>query len=300
MVGKISVIINTLNEEKNIERAIESVSWADEILVCDMHSDDNTALIAKKLGAVVFFHKRTGYVEPARNFAISKASHEWILILDADEEVPESLGGKLKEIISGNGVTTFVEVPRKNILFGKWMKAAMWWPDYNIRFFKKGHVNWVDKIHRPPKTEGQGIKLPEDERWAIIHQNYSSISQFIYRLNRYTDVQARELKNTGYNFSLHDLIKKPLSEFLGRFFANQGYKDGLHGLALSLLQSFSELIVYLKVWEKEGFTQEDIKLKELDQLSKEGGEELSYWFKTSALPKDKFMRVLQKIRNKLT
>jgi glycosyltransferase involved in cell wall biosynthesis len=118
----------------NIERAIKSVSWADEILVCDMHSEDNTALLAKKLGAIVFFHKRTGFVEPARNFAISKASHEWILVVDADEEVSDSLQEKLKDIIKKNGVVTHVEVPRKNIIFAKWMKAAgclkglhTWW-----------------------------------------------------------------------------------------------------------------------------------------------------------------------------
>src|SRR5688572_7980444 len=140
MIGKISVVINTLNEEKSIERAIKSVDFADEILVCDMHSDDNTPLIAKKLGAKVIFHKRAGFVEPARNFAISKAEHEWVFVLDADEEVPDSLKGKLKEVINGSGVTTFVEIPRKNILFGRWMKASMWWPDYNIRFFKKGFV----------------------------------------------------------------------------------------------------------------------------------------------------------------
>src|SRR5688572_12024024 len=95
----ISVVINTFNEEKNIERAIKSVAWADEILVCDMHSDDNTAIIARKLGATVFLHKRVGFVEPARNFAISKASNDWILILDADEEIPGSLSDKFKEII---------------------------------------------------------------------------------------------------------------------------------------------------------------------------------------------------------
>ncbi len=300
MLGKISVVINTFNEERNIERAIKSVLWADEILVCDMHSDDNTALIAKKLGAIVFFHKRMGFVEPARNFAISKASHEWVLIIDADEEIPGSLEGKIKEVINKPGVTTFVEIPRKNIIFNKWMKTSQWWPDYNIRFFKKDKVAWGNKIHRPPKTEGQGLRLPEEERWSIIHYNYRSISQFISRMNRYTDVQSRELKQSNYEFKWEDLLHKPLNEFLSRFFANKGYQDGLHGLALSLLQAFSELLVYLKLWEQSNFKEQSIKLQDLKEISSSSGKEIDYWFKYGNLSKNPLKNFLQRAKNKLS
>lgn len=300
MDEKISVVINTLNEQQNIERAIKSVLWADEILVCDMRSDDDTPLIAKKLGAKVIFHKRVGYVEPARNFAISKAECEWILILDTDEEIPFSLVSKLKDVASKQGVTTYVEIPRKNIIFGKWMKASMWWPDYNIRFFKKGAVLWGNKIHSKPKAQGQGLKLPRDERWAMIHHHYLSISQYINRLNRYTDIQAKDLKKEGYEFEWQDLIKKPLSEFLSRFFANRGFEDGLHGLALSLLQAFSFLIVYLKVWELNGFKDQEINLEATRKLTNSSGEEINYWFKYGNLSKNPLKRLIQRTRNKLT
>lgn len=300
MVGKISVIINTLNEEKNIARAIKSVEWADEILVCDMYSDDDTALIAKKLGAKVILHKRTGYVEPARNFAISKASHEWVLILDADEEIPESLSSRFQEMIKKNIVSTFVEVPRKNIIFGKWIKNSMWWPDYNIRFFKKGFVVWGDRIHSKPKTEGQGIQLPSEERWAITHHHYDSLTQFIERMNRYSGIQAKELKDNGTEFTWSLLISKPLAEFLSRFFANRGFEDGLHGFALSLLQAFSELLVYLKLWEIEGFNEGYVDMHELkDEVVKAEGE-IDYWFKYGNLSKNPLKRVLQKAKNRLT
>src|SRR5437879_5905913 len=126
MPGKISVVINTLNEANIIERAVKSVAWADEVLVCDMNSDDDTPILAKKLEAKVIFIKRQPFVELARNLSISKAEHEWVLILDPDEEVPESLANKLREIVSNNGVTTHVEIPRKNIIFKKWVKASMW------------------------------------------------------------------------------------------------------------------------------------------------------------------------------
>src|SRR3989344_2370341 len=101
MINKISVVINTLNEEKNIERVIKSTSWADEIIVCDMYSTDRTVEFARKSGAKIVFHKKLNYVEPARNFAISKASNEWVLILDSDEEIPSTLSEKLIRIASG-------------------------------------------------------------------------------------------------------------------------------------------------------------------------------------------------------
>ncbi len=297
----ISVVINTLNEEQTLERAIRSVlNFADEILVCDMHSDDDSAILAKKLGAKVIFHKRAPFVELARNFTISKASHEWVLILDPDEEIPESLGKHLKEMISKPLVSTFVEIPRKNIIFGKWMKTSLWWPDYNIRFFKKGLVTWINKIHRPPKTQGQGIKLSLDERWAITHYHYSSISQFLTRLDRYTEIQAKELITDGYKFSWIDLFYKPLSEFLSRYFANRGYEDGVHGLALSFLQSFSFIIVYLKVWQHQGFKEEELNLEEVKEIAKKSGEEVNYWFKYGNLSKNPVKALLQRVKNKLT
>lgn len=300
MVGKISVVLNTLNEERNIERAMKSVSWADEIIVCDMYSDDNTPVIAKKLGAVVILHKRIGFVEPARNFAISRASHEWVLILDADEEIPDSLADKLKEIVSKEGVVTHIEIPRKNLIFGKWMKASMWWPDYNIRFFKKDSVTWGNKIHSKPKTDGQGLTLPLDERFAITHHHYTSLSQYLIRMDKYTTVQAKELKNDGYEFDWKDLIKKPTGEFLSRFFAHRGFEDGIHGLALGLLQGFSHLVMYLKVWEFKEFEKKNLNFDEVGSTLKSAGEEVSYWLKYANLSNNTLKRTFQRIKNKLS
>src|SRR3989344_3085856 len=294
---KISVVVNTLNEEKNIKRAIESISWVDEVLVCDMYSEDKTVEIAKKLGAKVVLHKKTGFVEPARNFAISKTSNDWVLILDADEEVPSKLAEKLREI-SEQAQVDFVEIPRKNIIFDKWMQASMWWPDYNVRFFKKGSVIWSDKIHIPPTTSGRGLKLESEAEMAIIHYHYMNVFQYLERLNRYTDVQAKELVKDGYKFNWQDLIRKPLGEFLGRYFANRGFNDGLHGISLSLLQAFSFLIVYLKIWEMEKFTQQSIDLSEVRKVSKDGGKEIDYWFKYGNLSKNPVKRFIQKVRNR--
>jgi len=299
MVPKISVVINTLNDERNIERAIKSVDWADEIIVCDMHSDDKTTCVAKKLGAKIFLHKKVAFVELARNFALSKAANDWILVIDPDEQVPETLAKRLQEIAGSMEQISYVRIPRKNIIFGKWMKASMWWPDLNVRFFKQGKVAWTGKIHRPPEVFGEGLDLYPTEEWAITHNHYNSVSQFLERMIRYTKVQAEELVKDGYKFEWKDLIKKPLSEFLGRFFANKGFEDGLYGLALSLLQSFSFVIVYLRVWEREGFKPQVVTLPELKQISNESGAEIEYWFKYANLSKNTFKRFFQKLKNKI-
>ncbi len=298
MDHKISVVINTLNDEDIIGRAINSVKWADEVIVCDMHSGDKTADVAKKLGAKVYTHKRLEFVEPARNFAISKASNEWVLILDPDEEVQSDLKMRLLEFGNKLNQIDYVRIPRKNIIFGYWMKAAMWWPDYNIRFFKKDKVVWGKKIHRPPDTSGEGLDLEADERWAITHHHYKSIDQFLERMIRYSKIQSEELIEEGYKFDWKDLIKKPLAEFLSRFFANKGFEDGLHGLVLSLLQAFSFLVVYLRVWERGKFEIQNIKFDEVKDLSKGSGKQLNYWLKYGNLSSNPFKRIIQKAKNR--
>jgi (heptosyl)LPS beta-1,4-glucosyltransferase len=300
MQGKISVVINTLNEEENLKRCLASLKWADEILICDMYSDDNSAVVAKKFGAKIIFHKRLSYVEPARNFAISKAKNDWVLVLDPDEEVPESLAKKLQEIVKTDGVATFIEIPRKNIIFNKWVKASGWWPDYNIRFFKKDKVKWSNQIHIPPKTEGQGIQLPLEERFTITHYHYQSISQFLVRMDRYTNIQAKHLQEENVEFHWADLIQKPLSEFLGRYFANKGFQDGLHGLSLALLQAFSFLVVYLKLWELQGFKEQNLKFVEIQEETKKAGKEINYWFKYGNLSKNPLKNFLQRAKNKVS
>ena len=279
MASKISVVINTLNEASSLPRVISSVKGlADEIIVCDMESSDNTREVAKKLGAKVFTHKQLDYVEPARNFAISKAKGEWILILDVDEEIPSGLIKKLKEIIK-KPKDDYYRIPRKNFIFGKWIRHTRFWPDYNIRFFKKGTVSWNEVIHAVPMTQGMGADIPAKEEYALIHHHYEDIDQYIERMNRYTKVQSQELMKNGYVFAWQDLITKPLNEFLSRYFAGEGYKDGIHGLTVSLLQALSELTLYSKVWQKQGFKEEEIKKNEIRTELNRGIHDLKWWMR---------------------
>lgn len=295
MASKISVVINTLNEEKNLPLSIASVKgFADEIVVIDMESTDKTVEVAKKLGAKVFLHKKMGYVEPARNFAISKALNSWVLVLDADEEVTQGLSLQIQKILK-EPKADYYRIPRKNIIFGKWLKHSRWWPDYNIRLFKKGSVSWNEVIHAVPMTQGIGGDLEANEEAAILHHNYDTVEQYIERMNRYTSQHATLRVSEGYKFSWKDVIIKPSNEFFSRYFFGEGYKDGLHGLALSFLQAFSELVMYLKIWQKEKFVEKDLNINEVNLLMRDEEKELHYWqgdsqFKESGKLTDRIRR----------
>jgi (heptosyl)LPS beta-1,4-glucosyltransferase len=301
-MAKISAVINTLNEEKKIGRCLASLKgFANEIIVVDMMSSDSTVEIARKYGAKVFKHKRIGYVEPARNFAMSKAKYDWIIILDADEEITDSLKVYLKQQIK-EVPENYFRIPRKNIIFGKWMRHSGWWPDYNIRFFKKGTVSWNEVIHSVPMTTGKGLDIPAKQEYAIKHRHYSSVEEYITRMNKYTTIQARDLNKKGVEFRWRDVLVKPASEFLRRYFAEEGYKDGLHGLTLSLLQILSELVVYTKLWQKQKFRKRKIDAEDTYSELQKISSDFVWWLYESKIKDSKnifnklWLKVIRKLK----
>jgi (heptosyl)LPS beta-1,4-glucosyltransferase len=299
----ISAVVNTRNEEGNLRGCLETLQFADEIIVVDMESTDQTQKIAKGFTDKVFETKMVGLVEPARNFAISKAVGTWVLIVDADERIPKTLARKLIEI-SETDKADFVRITRKNIIFGQWTQHSRWWPDFNIRFFKKGTVQWQDEIHSVPITTGVGINLEAEETLAIEHHHYSSIDEYFDRALRYSTQQAKEMEASGYQFDARDLLSKPISEFISRFFAGEGYKDGLHGLVLAFLQMFSVMLIYLKIWQNQGHTpQKATTLTPIWQrLFLEKYQELRYWFLTVLIQAEsrKAQKFLLKLKRKIT
>lgn len=294
---KISAVINTYNEEANIVRCLRSVvPYVDEVIIVDMHSTDATRKLARKYTKKIYQHEYVGYVEPARNFALGKATGDWILLLDADEELPESLGIKLRRLAE-HADFSYYRIPRKNLVFGKWIAHSGWWPDFQIRFFKKGTVSWNDEIHSIPITLGKGSDMMVDEKNAIVHHHYKSIDQFLTRLNRYTSLEVKQLKSREEHFYWRMLITKPAQEFITRYFAWQGYKDGIHGLALSLLQAFSFFIVYLKLWETEKFSEASISLAETQSEMQRIYRESYYWYNTEKAKESKgFAKFVYRIR----
>ncbi len=281
--AKLSVVISAYNEEAKIRDCLESASFADQIILVDNQSTDRTVVIGKELAATVISRVNNLMLNINKNFGFSKAKHEWILSLDADERVTPELEKKVQEIVSKNSQIAGYWIPRKNIIFGKWVKGEMWWPDYQLRLFRKNKGRFPEKhVHEYIALEGSSEKIAE----PILHLNYSSISQFLYKLDKiYTENEAEQLLKKGYTASWVDALRFPIRDFLKTFFAQKGYKDGLHGLVLSLLQAFYALVVFAKAWEKLGFKEYNDKRflrlfqKEASALRKES----QYWIYTSLL-----------------
>ena len=301
-MNKLSVVINTKNAAKTLAQTLESVKdWAEEIVVVDMKSTDETVQIARKFGAKVYEHQDVGYVEPARNFATGKAKGDWILILDADEEVGTQLKKAIQKIIDQDAKEDEVEarlgligvlsgadayyLARKNMIFGKWIEHTLWWPDYQLRLFKKSVVDWPDEIHAVPVTKGEVRQLPAKEELAILHHNYATVSEFVERMNRYTGIQAETFKNLKSEARNQKQILNPKSEilnaffneFLTRYFAGQGYQDGLHGLSLSLLQAMYQSVAEMKSLEDQGAYLNPQPSTFNHQIFRKFQQDLNYW-----------------------
>ena len=245
----ISTVIVTFNEEKKLVNCLMSVKdFSDEIVIVDLGSTDHTLDIAKKYQAKIFHHHWVDYVEKVRNFAISKTSGEWILILDPDEIITDKLKIKLKEVTKLKDYSA-VNIPRKNIFFGRWIAHTNWWPDRHIRFFKKGKVKWLEKIHSYPEVDGKLIDLPADPELAIIHFGYDNLSQFLERQNRYSTIEAEQRFRSGERFFWPNLFWKPSREFLVRFIKHAAFLDGFYGLALTFLMMIYQLEMMVKLWE---------------------------------------------------
>ena len=252
-MAKISLVINTYNEEALIEDCIKSaMPFADEVIVVDMHSGDKTVEYAKALGAKVYYFEHMGIVEPARNFALQQANNEWILLLDADERIPAELGNLLKKCAEENSYDSF-SIPRKNIQFNKWVQHTGWWPDYQVRFFKKDSVDWSSTIHSAPQLKQKHYTLPVSEEHAIIHYNFRSIDHLLEKICRYTTHEKKLSKE-----SLKDPYK-----FLGyfekeiamRFIREKGYEDEIHGFMLSKFMEFYRFVELARYWEENGYTE---------------------------------------------
>lgn len=245
----ISTVIVTFNEAEKLSDCLNSVKdFSDEIVIIDLGSTDHTPDLARKYQAKIFHHQWVEYVELVRNFAIAKAGGDWILVLDPDEKITEALKNKLKEIISENKYTA-VNIPRKNIFFGRWIAHTNWWPDRHIRFFKKGKVSWSNQLHSYPRAEGNILQLEIKEELAIIHFGYDSIAEFISRQNRYSEVEARNLYKAGVRFSWWLIFWRPAREFLVRFIKHRGFLDGFYGFALTYLMMVYQLQLMVKLWE---------------------------------------------------
>lgn len=295
-MADISVIIHTKNAADTIDRAIKSVLlWANEILVIDMKSDDNTVEIAKGMGAKVISVPDAKFADPARQLGLERAKGPWILVLDADEEIPKSLAELFQQLTENSTVHAY-EVPRKNLIFGQWAHTG-WWPDYIIRFFQKGSVTWPGRVHALPEAKGTIVRLEAKEEYAIIHHNYESVEQFITRMNRYTSLEASQKEDSK------SLVKSFFDEFERRYFQDQGLLQGTYGYSLSLLQAMYMLVAQIKRIEQRGFSVDSphntmVQVEEeLDDVYRD----LCYWIADMHVKHDRsmFSKIYWRVRRKL-
>lgn len=268
---KISVIINTFNEERNIENCLKSVKWADEIVIVDMYSDDKTVEIARKYTDKFFFHERLGYADPARQFALEKASNDWVLVVDADELIPLELKNKLIEIAENN-LGDVVFIPRSNYFSGKQIKGMGWGTlnDVIPRFFKKGFLNFGDELHYFFKLENTArIYRIKDPKESLIHLSYIDFEQYIERMNRYTTIEAANIfegkKGNSYLLKLFLLA-------LGRTFKEavltKHYKDGFRGLSIGFLAMTYCFVAYMKLKLMKEYSSKDTREKIINEYRK--------------------------------
>lgn len=302
-MNKLSVVITAYNEEKTIEECLKSIKdWADEIVVVDNTSSDKTATIAKKYTKNVFTQKNDiQKIDIQKNFGFSKANGEWILSLDADERMTPELGKEIKKITQAKDAVTGYWIPRKNIIFGKWIEHTGWYPDYQLRLFKKGTGKYTGThVHEDIHVDGKTAKLQQ----PLIHQHYATVQQFILRSLIYIPNEAEYGLKQGYKFSYLDVIRFPFREFLSRFFSREGYKDGLHGLVLSMLMGWYYFMIFAYMWEKEKFipVNNENFLATIEKESKKKHKELLYWFYNEKIKQSKSFskKYLLKIQRKMS
>ncbi len=285
MKQSLSVVLSVHNEETVLDDALKSVKEiADEIIIVNNESTDNSVKVAKKYTKNILEHKNNPLIlNQAKNYGFSKAKSDWILSLDPDERVSPELAKEIKMEVSQTSINGYW-MPRQNLVFGKWLQHGIWYPDYQLRLFRKGKGKFpAIHNHEFLSVEGETKKL----RGHLIHKSYSSITEYIDKFNHtYTDNEAENFIKSGKKIIWIDAIRWPLSDFITNFFARRSYKDGLHGLVLSLLQAFYALEVFAKVWERQGFWEYNSKdlAKDVKTEFHAKSKEFSWWYAKELIP----------------
>jgi len=243
---KISAIVITFNEEHNIAAALQSLSWADEIVIVDAESSDRTVEIASAFTDRIFVRPWPGY-SAQKNFAAEQAENDWIFSLDADERVaPELKNAILKINNPSEPDTAAYEAARRTFYLGRWVKHSGWWPDRKVRLYDRRRARWRgDFVHESLDVDGRIKQLDGD----LLHFTVRDASEHHLRMDRYTTLAAQELYNRGAHKSPGSLLLSPVIVFLRSYFLKLGFLDGIPGLAIARFAAHYEFLKNLKLWE---------------------------------------------------
>ncbi len=245
-MSTLSVIIITYNEEENVKSCLESVKWSDEIVVVDSFSSDKTVEIAGEYTSKVFQNKWTNFSEQ-KNLALEKANNEWVLSIDADERVTPELKEEILAIVNSQ-FSTFegYYIPRKNHYLGRWIRHCGWYPDYQLRLFRRNKGKFNNRlVHESVVVEGTKGYL----KACLDHYSYRNLSDHLTHIDMFTTLAAKQMLTDGKRAGFFDLLFRPLIKFTKMYLIKRGYLDGVYGFIVSVIGSFYLFTKYLKLWE---------------------------------------------------
>lgn len=245
----VTATVITHNEAANIEAALASVDFADEIVVVDSESTDDTVAIARRFTDRVFVRPWPGYVAQ-KNFAAEQASHEWIMSLDADERVSPDLAREIKGVLGANegpaATIAGYRVPRVTFHLGRWMRSTDWYPDYQLRLYDRRRARWTGRhVHESVKADGPVAQL----RGELLHYAYRDLSHHLQTIDRYTTLAARQMFEDGRRAGFWDLALHPPAAFLRNYLLRGGFRDGVPGLIVSAMNARYVGLKFAKLWE---------------------------------------------------
>jgi glycosyltransferase involved in cell wall biosynthesis len=243
-VPPVTATIITLDEAAHIAAAIESVRWADEILVVDAGSTDETCAIARALGARVESRTWTGWSDQ-KNHAAALASHDWILSLDADERVTPELARELRGVLAAEPQARGYRMPRVTYYLGRWIRTTDFYPDYQLRLYDRRAARWRGmRVHESVTVDGPIITLAHE----LQHFSFTDLADHVARTNHYSSLAARELHEGGQQADLFDLLIHPPAAFLRNYVLRRGFQDGTAGFIISVMQAYGVFLKYSKLW----------------------------------------------------
>lgn len=244
--ARLSVVVITSNEEDRLKRCLESVTWADEIIVVDSGSEDKTVEIARAFTDHVVIRPWAGFA-PQKNFGLECATGDWVLSLDADEEVSPELHGEILSVLAADGAPDGFRIARRNIFWGRFIRHGRLYPDWQVRLFRRGRGRFVERdVHESVDVTGPMGELGGD----LVHRSYRDVADFLARTNRYTSLAADDWVRRRRPFSGSDLVVRPLGRFVSMYVVHRGFLDGWRGFLLAALYAYYVFIRSVKVWER--------------------------------------------------
>jgi glycosyltransferase involved in cell wall biosynthesis len=242
---KISVYMITFNNERTVERAIQSVGWADEIVVVDSYSTDQTLEICRRYTGKVSQRKWPGHQEQYQH-AADLTTHPWILFIDADEEIPPELAEEIRSEVSQSpqDMDGFIAYRRTHYL-GRWIRHGGWYPDYEIRLYRREKGRWSGGLHAKLVVEGKVGSL----KHHYLHYTYRNLSDQIQTIDRYSRTAAEDMLRSGERFNLFKMLFHPPFRFVKEYVLKSGFRDGMPGLIIVVATMFYVFVKYAKFWE---------------------------------------------------